>query len=137
MTEDTGRELRLVVTVDDLHAALHRYRDVLGLPELARFPSPGEVVVLDAGRATIELADATHAASIDEVEVGRRVGGLLRVAIHVGDVDRVTEDLAAAGSEVLGPPTTTPWGSRNARLLDPDGVQLTLFAGESDLPDAT
>jgi catechol 2,3-dioxygenase-like lactoylglutathione lyase family enzyme len=67
------RELRLVVTAPDYEEALRFYRDVLGLPERAAYSSPGgRVTILEAGRATLELADPPHAAYIDEVEVGRR-----------------------------------------------------------------
>ena len=120
-------ELRLVVTVHDVDDALRWYRDELGLQEVGRFPSPGQVVLLDAGRATIELADETHAAHVDELEVGRRVSGHLRVAVGVGDVPATTDRLQAGGSAVLGAPRRMPWGSRNARLQTPDGLQLTLF----------
>jgi len=51
-------EMRLVVTADDYEEALHFYRDVLGLKELAAFASEGgHVTILDAGAATLELAD--------------------------------------------------------------------------------
>ena len=51
-------ELRLVVTAADYDEALRFYRDVLGLPERAAFSSPGgRVTILEAGRATLELAD--------------------------------------------------------------------------------
>ena len=33
------------------------------------------MTILEAGRATTELADPGHAAYIDDVEVGRRVAG--------------------------------------------------------------
>jgi catechol 2,3-dioxygenase-like lactoylglutathione lyase family enzyme len=79
VSEPTVRELRLVVTADDYDAALCFYRDVLGLTEQAAFASPdGRVTILEAGRATIELADPGHAAYIDEVEVGRKVAGHIR-----------------------------------------------------------
>ncbi|MFF5183490.1 VOC family protein [Streptomyces sp. NPDC000345] len=119
------RELRLVVTADDYEEALRFYRDVLGLPEQAAFSSPGgHVTILDAGRATLELTDPDHAAFIDDVEVGRRVAGHVRVAFRVDDS---TARLAAAGAEVVAQPTRTPWNSLNSRLRAPGALQLTLF----------
>ncbi|MFF9277165.1 VOC family protein [Streptomyces griseosporeus] len=126
--EPAVRELRLVVTADDYEAALHFYRDVLGLPERAAFSSPGgHVTILEAGRATLEITDPNHAAFIDDVEVGRRVAGHVRVAFQVGDSAAVTARLAAAGAEVLAEPTHTPWNSLNSRLEAPGALQLTLF----------
>ena len=134
MDDDTGigphgvRELRLVVTVDDYDEALRFFRDELGLHERAAFASQGgHVTILDAGRATLELADATQAAFIDEVEVGRRVAGQIRVAFRVGDSRAAAGHLAAAGATVIAEPTVTPWNSLNARLDAPGGLQLTLF----------
>lgn len=121
-------ELRVVVTASDFDDALHFYRDVLGLTERAAFVSPGgRVAILEAGRATLEIADPSHAAYIDEVEVGRRVAGHIRIAFGVADSTAATRDLADAGAQVLAEPTRTPWNSMNARLDAPAGLQLTLF----------
>ncbi|GHH04848.1 VOC family protein [Streptomyces lanatus] len=126
-------ELRLVVTADDYDEALRFYRDVLGLPERAAFSSPdGRVTILEAGRATLELTDPGHAEFIDEVEVGRRVAGHIRVAFQVDDSTATTARLAAAGAEVLAEPTRTPWNSLNARLEAPGALQLTLFTELGD-----
>ena len=121
------RELRVCVTAEDYDDALRFYRDVLGLPELAAFVERGRVTILDAGRATLELLDPEHAAYVDEVEVGRRVAGHVRVAFEVGDSAGVTRRLEAAGATVLAEPAETPWRSLNARLEGPAGLQLTLF----------
>jgi predicted enzyme related to lactoylglutathione lyase len=122
-------ELRLVVTAPDYDEALRFYRDVLGLPERAAFASEdGRVTILEAGRATLEITDPPHAAFIDEVEVGRRVAGHIRVAFEVEDTAEATRTLAAAGATVLAEPTRTPWESLNARLEGPAGLQLTLFS---------
>jgi predicted enzyme related to lactoylglutathione lyase len=122
-------ELRLVLTVDDYDAALAFYRDALGLAEQAAYAAPngGRVTLLAAGRATIELADAAQADYIDEVEVGRRVAGRIRLALQVPSSEAATQRLAAAGAQVIAAPTRTPWDSLNARLTAPDGMQLTLF----------
>ena len=130
------RELRLVVTADDYDEALRFYRDVLGLREQAAFSSPdGRVTILDAGRATLELTDPHHAEYIDEVEVGRRVAGHVRVAFQVDDSPAVTARLAASGAEVLAEPTRTPWNSLNSRLEAPGALQLTLFTELGETPE--
>jgi lactoylglutathione lyase len=122
------RELRLVVTADDYDEALRFYRDVLGLEEREAYNSPaGRVTILEAGRATLELADRNQAEFIDRVEVGRRVAGDIRVAFEVDDSVEATRRLAAGGAEVIAEPTRTPWNSLNARLGAPAGLQLTLF----------
>ena len=122
------RQLRLVVTAEDYDEALAFYRDTLGMPELAAFSAEGgRVSVLDAGRATLELADPLHAAYVDRVEVGQRVAGQVRVALEVDDTASTTVVLAAAGARVIAEPVETPWRSINARLEAPAGLQLTLF----------
>lgn len=122
-------ELRLALTVEDWAAAVAFYRDALGLPQLADFSSDaGRVVLLDAGRATLELFDADQAALVDGLEVGRRVAPAIRVALRVPDAETTTRRLAEAGADVVAEPTATPWGSRNARLDGP-GLHLTVFSG--------
>jgi lactoylglutathione lyase len=122
------RQLRLVVTSDDYDAAVRFYRDVLGMPEReAEQPPRGRVMILDAGAATLELAEPATAEYIDQVEVGRRVAGHIRVAFEVDDVHGGTKALREAGGEVLAEPRPTPFGSTNARVEGPAGLQLTLF----------
>jgi predicted enzyme related to lactoylglutathione lyase len=120
--------MRVVVTVADYDEALRFYRDVLGLREEAAFSSEGgHVAILDAGRATLELADGAHAAFVDKVEVGRRVAGQIRIAFEVDDAHAATDTVTAAGAKIIAPPTTTPWRSLNSRLEAPGDLQLTLF----------
>ena len=122
-------ELRLVLTVDDFEQALAFYRDSLGLAELEAWQADrrARVVLLDAGRATLELVNEAQAAMIDEIEVGRRVAGPVRVAFEVDDSEAVGVRLVSAGAERLAEPVTTPWKHRNVRVRAPDGTQLTLF----------
>jgi len=121
-------EMRLAVTATDYDEAVHFYRDVLGLREVGSYSSDGGwVTILDVGRATLELSSPGYAAYIDEVEVGRRVAGHLRVAFQVADSRATTRRLEAAGATVIAEPTVTPWNSLNARLEGPAGLQLTLF----------
>ena len=126
-------QLRVVVTAEDYDEALRFYRDVLGLPELGAFSGEhGDVTILDAGRATLELSDPAHADYIDEVEVGSRVAGHIRIAFEIDDAADTTRRLVAAGARVLAEPRPTPWGSLNSRLEAPAGLQLTLFQEPDD-----
>jgi catechol 2,3-dioxygenase-like lactoylglutathione lyase family enzyme len=122
------KELRLVLTVPDFDAALNLYRDALGLKLEAVWESEGgRVVLLSAGRGTLELVDEAHAAEVDRIEVGRRVAGPVRVAFEVDDSEAVAARLENAGATTVGGPVTTPWNDRNVRLETPAGTQLTLF----------
>jgi lactoylglutathione lyase len=121
-------ELRVALTVEDFDEALRFYRDALGLEQTADWSSEnGRVVLLEAGRATLELMDEHQAALIDEVEAGQRVSGAVRLAVEVTDSEETARRLVAAGAEQVAPPVTTPWGDCNARVRTPDGMQLTLF----------
>jgi lactoylglutathione lyase len=132
----TVRELRLVLTVDDFDAALALYRDALGLEErYAWAADDGRVVILEAGTATIELADAAQAEKIDELEVGRRVAGPVRIALEVADSETTAGELVDAGAELIAGPVVTPWRHRNVRLGTPDGMQLTLFTALDERPE--
>jgi len=122
------KELRVVLTVPDFDAALAFYRDGLGLEQLEDWSGEnGRVVLLDAGRGTLELFDERQAESVDGTEVGRRVAGPVRLAFRVDDSAETADRLAAAGGEVLAGPVETPWRDLNVRLSSPDGMQLTLF----------
>jgi catechol 2,3-dioxygenase-like lactoylglutathione lyase family enzyme len=122
------RELRVVLTVSDLNQALQFFRDGLGLDQIAEFHNDGgHGFLLEAGRATLELFDGAQAEAIDQIEVGRRAGGPVRLAVETDNSDSLAKKLAAAGAEVIGGPVVTPWGDLNARVVGPDSIQLTLF----------
>jgi len=122
-------QLRLIVEADDYDEAVAFYRDVLGLPEQAAFEGDGDarVAILEAGRATLEIANPAQKRMIDDVEVGRSTGPGLRVAFEVTDAEGTTRRLVDAGAALVAPPTETPWRSLNARLDGPAGLRLTVF----------
>jgi predicted enzyme related to lactoylglutathione lyase len=132
------RQLRLVVHAEDHDAALRFFRDVLGMPEQESYAGDGgaRVAILDAGRATLELANPAQIDMIDEVEVGRRgVAPRLRVAFEVPDAVAATAAAEQAGAAVVAPPTRTPWDSLNSRLEAPAGLQVTLFQELGGAPE--
>ena len=125
----TVRQLRLVVHAEDYDEALRFFRDVLGMPPQEAYSGDGgaEVTILDAGRATLEIANSAQADMIDEVEVGRRVAPHFRVALEVDDCVVASERATEGGAVPVAPPTRTPWSSLNARFDAPADVHLTLF----------
>ncbi|XVV17068.1 VOC family protein [Actinoplanes sp. CA-131856] len=130
MTEEHGvRQMRLIVEVEDYDAAVAYFRDTLGLTEEGAFSGDGDerVMILEAGRATLELANPAHHRYVDEVEVGRPVAPRFRIAFEVGDVATRTAEAVEAGAGVVAPPTETPWRSSNARLDAPGDLHITLF----------
>ena len=122
-------EFRVALTVPDFDEAVAFYRDALGFEQLADWSGEdGRVILLDAGRATIELFDGRQAESVDRIEAGQRVSGPVRLAVEVADLEATVKRLVTAGAESMASPVVPPWGGRNARLRTPDGMQLTLFS---------
>jgi len=123
------RQLRLVVEAEDWEDAVRFYRDVLGMPEQEAYAGEGgaQVIILDAGRATLELSNPAQVRMIDAVEASGRRSDRLRVALEVDDSAAATDDAVRGGAELIAEPTETPWRSLNSRLRAPAGLQVTLF----------
>ncbi|TFD46634.1 VOC family protein [Cryobacterium sp. TMT1-2-1] len=125
------RQLRLVVEAADYDAAVRFYRDALGLTEEESFEDPGEGeargMVLDAGRATLELHNPAQRRMIDGLETDGIPSGHIRVAFEVVDAAETTQALTDAGAALIAAPRVTPWQSLNSRLEAPAGLTVTLF----------
>jgi uncharacterized glyoxalase superfamily protein PhnB len=123
------RQLRLVVEADDYDAAVAFYRDALGLTEQAAYEGDGDakVMILNAGLATLEIANPAQKRMIDQVEAEGKPSARIRIAFEVDDSPSVTNDLVEAGAELIAEPRETPWRSVNSRLEAPAGLQLTVF----------
>ena len=121
-------ELRVALTTRDYERLVKFYCDGLGLEPAAIWNNDGgQALMLEMGRATLELFDEKQAEVIDQLETGKRLSGQVRFALQVPDLDAALERLLANGATLVHPPVTTPWGDRNVRLQDPDGLQITLF----------
>jgi|GEM_PF-778341 len=136
MAELNVSQLRVVLVVPNVDDALRYYRDSLGLTELAAMAGPkgARVAILAAGQATLELANEAQAAFIAEVETDGTPSTPVRLAFQVDDAVAAVDVLGdAPGARLIAAPRRTPWGSLNARLDGPAGVQVTLFQ-DSALP---
>ena len=121
-------ELRVAVTTTDYERLLKFYTIGLGV-EPAQFwqNGQGHAAILNMGRATLEIFDEAQAQAIDEIEAGQRLSGQFRFALQVPDLQAALERLLAHGVKLVHSPVLTPWGDYNARVQDPDGLQVTLF----------
>ncbi len=121
-------ELRVAITTADYERLLKFYIDGLGLEPAQLWQNgDGHAAILNLGRATLEIFDEAQAEAIDDIEVGHRVSGQFRFALQAPDLQAVLDRLLAHGATLIHPPVMTPWGDLNARVQDPDGLQVTLF----------
>jgi predicted enzyme related to lactoylglutathione lyase len=97
------------------------YRDVLGLA-IFREWATGTVFFLGGG--FLELSRSAGPAADDKFSLW----------LQVRDVDAEFARLQEAGVEVVEPPVTQPWGLREARIRDPDGLLLVLVEVLVDHP---
>lgn len=119
---------RFAFVFEDHEAALHLYRDVFGLEVLEEFEQQGgKGAVLRVPAATLELFDAPYGDLVDDIEVGRRLGERVRIAVRVDDLEDAARAVAETGAEPMAPAVQTPWGDRNRRFRARGGLQLTLF----------
>lgn len=129
----TVYELRVALTSKDYDRIVKFYCAGLGLEPAAIWNNGGgKALILDMGKATLELFDEAQAETIDQIEAGKRVSGQIRFALQVPDLNAAMERLLANGATLVHPPVTTPWGDTNVRLQDPDGMQITLFQASKD-----
>jgi catechol 2,3-dioxygenase-like lactoylglutathione lyase family enzyme len=105
----------------DYERSVSFYRDVLGL-HIYREWGRGTVFFLGGG--LLELSRSGPPVTDDKVSLW----------LHVRDVDAEYARLAAAGVETVQAPVTEPWGLREARIRDPDGLLLVLIEVLPDHP---
>ena len=121
-------ELRVALTTSDYERLVKFYCDGLGIePAVIWNNDGGRALMLEMGKATLELFDERQAEVIDELEAGRRLSGQVRFALQVPDLNAAMERLLAHGATLVHEPVITPWGDTNVRLQDPAGMQVTLF----------
>lgn len=97
------------------------YRDILGLHVFREF-SGGTVFFL--GNGYLEVSGETDQATSDA----------LQLWLQVRDTDAVHAHLIAHGVRIVEPPEDKPWGLRELRARDPDGVMLIFVQVPADHP---
>jgi methylmalonyl-CoA/ethylmalonyl-CoA epimerase len=121
-------ELRVAITTEDYARLVKFYCDGLGIEPAAIWNNDGgQAMMLEMGKATLDIFDDAQAQAIDDIDAGKRISGQIRFALQVPDLQAAMERLLANGATLVHEPVVTPWGDRNVRLQDPDGMQVTLF----------
>ena len=112
---------RVLLRPVDYERSVAFYRDVLGLHTYREWVT-GTVLFLGGG--LLELSRSAGPVVDDKISLW----------LQVRDVDAEFDRLAAAGVEVVEPPVDEPWGLREARVRDPDGLMLVLVEIPPDHP---
>ena len=123
------RQLRVVVEAEDYADAVAFFRDALGLAEREAYAGVGgaEVVILEAGVATLEISNPAQVRMIDRIEADGTASQQIRLAFEVDDAALVTARLVSAGGRLIASARETPWRSLNSRIGAPAGLQITVF----------
>ncbi len=95
---------------------LHVYR------EWGSGPTRGVVFFLGGG--FLELSGSSDTASSEKVSLW----------LQVRDVDAIGRELEDVGVKILEPPIDKPWGLREMRIQDPDGVKFVIIEVPVDHP---
>jgi predicted enzyme related to lactoylglutathione lyase len=81
-------------------------------------------VVFFLGGGFLELSGSSEAPSSEKVSLW----------LQVRDVDAVRRELEDSGVDLIEPPVDKPWGLREMRVQDPDGVRLVIVEVPKDHP---
>jgi uncharacterized glyoxalase superfamily protein PhnB len=112
------------LTVNDIHASVRWYRDVLGFVVEEEWHQDGRLAAasLLAGSARFVLGQDDWAKGRD-----RRKGEGFRLHLATAqDVDQIAARVKANGGRLESEPADTSWGVRAFSIVDPDGFKLTI-----------
>ncbi len=117
----------LLLGYEDLERARWFYVDALGFEEEHQIrTAEGQLT-----RSHVRLGDTVvmiDRPGAHNVMSPRIAGGVTHlIVITVGDVDAHHARAAAAGAQILVPPSDRPWG-RDYELVDPEGYVFSFFS---------
>lgn len=117
---------RVLVRPADFERSVGFYRDTLGLAVYREFGRDDRTlgVVFFLGGGYLEVSGTG----------GGPAGDKLQLWWQVRDVDAEHERLRRAGVRILEPPIDKPWGLREMRIADPDGVVVVVVRVPDDHP---
>ena len=108
---------RVLLRPTDFERSFQFYAKTLGLHIYREWGSGStRGVVFFLGGGFLELSGSSDAPSSEKVSMW----------LQVRDVDDVGGELEDAGVEIVETPVDKPWGLREMRIEDPDGVRLVI-----------
>src|ERR687893_1088831 len=104
---------RVLLHPVDFERSFRFYAESLGLHVYREWGSEAtRGVVFFLGGGFLELSGSSRTSANENVSLW----------LQVRDVNAVGRELEEAGVEVFEPPTDKPWGLREKRIRDPDGL---------------
>lgn len=125
-----GRALAASLTVSDLAASLHWYRDILGFTVNQQFEREGKLIAvsLRAGGVRVLISQDDGTRGSERVK-GEGFSLLIETA---QDVDAIATRVKNRGGVLELEPADSPWGGRIFRLRDPDGFKFAIASLRPD-----
>ncbi len=118
------RAVMPTLTVNDIHASIEFYRDVLGFIVVDTIEHEGTLVGASVRAGTVDILLGQ-----DDFAKGRNrskgVGTRLYCVTHQ-DVDEVAAAIQSRGGQLDSEPQDQPWGTRDFAVTDPDGYKLSI-----------
>jgi uncharacterized glyoxalase superfamily protein PhnB len=123
-----GRALQASITANDLQESLAWYRDVVGFVVQQEHERDGKVVAVSlvAGGVRLVLGQDDGAKGWDR----KKGEGLSLLITTAQDVDELAARIKERGGTLDTEPTDAPWGPRIFRVIDPNGIKLTISSAE-------
>jgi catechol 2,3-dioxygenase-like lactoylglutathione lyase family enzyme len=116
---------RVLLRPSDLERSIRFYGETLGLHVYREWGDPGaRGVVFFLGGGFLELSGQSDEPIEEKIELW----------LQVRDVDEMQRALERAGVQILEPPQDMPWGLREMRAADPDGMHLVIVQVPEDHP---
>ena len=116
---------RVLLRPTDFEQSFRFYAEILGLHIYREWVSgSARGVVFFLGGGFLELSGSSEAPCSEKVSLW----------LQVRDVNAVGRELENSGVDIVEAPVDKPWGLREMRVQDPDGVRLVILEVPKDHP---
>ena len=118
------RNVQVGFTVNDIHASVKWYTEVMGFVLKEPWMRDGAMVgaEVQAGSVSLYLGQDDWAKGRDRVKgIGVRL-----YCETAQDLDQIARDIEARGGTLDHPVQTQPWGTRDFGITDPNGFKITV-----------